>query len=420
MKDLIEAFTRARMNPLRIFAAAQVSLVLLVNSVSCAIAQTWTLTTAPTNEYWRAITSSADGSKLVAVSSNGIYASTNGGADWIHASAPATDWSGVASSADGIKSVAVVYGGSIYTSADAGSTWNATASPSNSWQAVACSGDASKLVAAYGIQFSPGGLYTSTNFGANWTASIAPTNGFGWYSVASSADGIKLAAMLVDQLTPAGPYGWIYTSTNAGTTWTQSTRVRWPTFLASSADGTKLAAAIGKGFEIDSPILTSTNSGLTWATSTIVNAWASIASSADGTRLTAGTGGLFPAPITGPIYLSGDSGLTWTATDSPTNSWAAVASSADGCKLVAAVNGGGIYTWQTTPTPVLSVTPIGGNLVLDWTVPSMTFVLQQTSDLANSNWTNVTASQTLNPINFQYRVTTPPPRGTMFYRLVSQ
>jgi hypothetical protein len=408
------------MNPLRNFPAAKVSLVLMVNWGSCALAQTWTLTAAPTNEFWQAIASSADGSKLVAVSSNGIYASTNGGMDWTHASAPATNWSGVAFSADGIKSVAVAYGGPIYISADAGSTWKASAAPSNSWQAVACSGDGSKLVVAYGIEFASGGIYTSTNFGVNWTPSDAPTNGYGWYSVSSSADGIKLAAMLVDELTPAGPYGWIYTSTNAGTTWTQSTRIRWPTFLTSSADGNKLAAAIGKGFLLDSPILTSTNFGATWATSTIVNAWASIACSADGTRLIAATGGLFPTPNTGPIYLSADSGATWTASDSPTNSWGSVASSADGNKLVAAVNGGGIYTWQTTPAPVLSIINLSSNLVLAWTVPSMAFVLQQTPDLANSNWTNVAAGPTLNSITLQYRVATPPPRGATFYRLVSQ
>lgn len=125
-------------------------------------------------------------------------------------------------------------------------------------------------------------------------------------------------------------------------------------------------------------------------------------------------------PITGPIYISGDSGGTWMATDSPTNYWASVAASADGCKLVAAVNGGGIYSWQITPTPVLSSMALGGNLVLAWTMPSIKFVVQQAPDLAHANWTTVAAIPTLNYTTLQYQLTLPTPPGTMFYRLVSQ
>jgi photosystem II stability/assembly factor-like uncharacterized protein len=63
-----------------------------------------------------------------------------------------------------------------------------------------------------------------------------------------------------------------------------------------------------------------------------------ITSSADGTKLAAVVSG-------GQIYLSTDSGVTWTATG-PNQSWASIASSADGRKLVAVVNGGQIYTFS--------------------------------------------------------------------------
>ena len=56
--------------------------------------------------------------------------------------------------------------------------------------------------------------------------------------------------------------------------------------------------------------------------------WQSIASSADGTKLVA-------AVIEGSIYTSTNSGITWTLTGAPTNRWAGVASSADGTRLVA-------------------------------------------------------------------------------------
>ena len=397
--------------------------VLIVNSAWCAIGQTWTLTSAPTNELWRAVASSADGNVLVAVSSTGIYASTNGGADWTHASAPAANWAGVAASTDGTKLVAVVDGGFIYTSTDAGETFKVTSSPSNSWQAVVGSGDGTRLVAASGIEFSSGGIYTSTNSGATWVASNAPTNGYGWYSVASSADGTKLAAMLVDLLSPAGPIGPVYTSTNSGATWTNTMQnFGWPISLASTADGAKLVAGQGvKGFPLGGSIYISADAGATGSVTTApVTAWSSIASSADGTHLVAGVGGTFSPPITGPIYTSVDSGTTWTATESPTNYWASVASSADGMKLVAVVNGGGIYTRQATPSPVLSATASNADLMFSWTVPSVDFHLEQASDLTSGNWTAVPGMPTLNYTNLQYQSSIAKPQGTMFYRLVSK
>ncbi len=102
--------------------------------------------------------------------------------------------------------------------------------------------------------------------------------------------------------------------------------------------------------------------------------WYAVASSADGTRLAAAIGGLSSGPITGPICISTDSGANRTAADSPTNYCASVAASADGCKLVAAVNGGGIYTRQATPAPKLNISLSDTNLLLSfpwrWRPPS--------------------------------------------------
>jgi len=274
------------------------------------------------------------------------------------------------------------------------------------------------MVAVYGIKFSTGGIYISTNAGVNWTASDPPNNGYGWYAVSSSADGTKLAAMMVDALTPAGPYGWIYTSTNAGATWTQTTRMAWPCSLASSADGTKLIAAKGEFGPLGGWMLTSTNSGATWeVASPPSGAWSSVACSADGARLVAAIGGLFTGPVTGPIYTSTNSGATWTAGDSPTNDWVAVATSADGGNLVAAVNGGGIYSRQTTPAPVMNISLSDTNLLLSWTVTSTGFELQESSDLSMKNWTHVLMPPTLNFKNLHYEVTLALSSGSHFYRL---
>ncbi|HEV2394293.1 MAG TPA: hypothetical protein VG146_18230, partial [Verrucomicrobiae bacterium] len=88
-------------------------------------------------------------------------------------------------------------------------------------------------------------------------------------------------------------------------------------------------------------------------------------------------------------------------------------------KLIAAVNGGGIYTWQSTPTPVLNIKPSGANLLLSWTVPSMNFVLQESPDLTTGIWSNVTAIRTLSYSNLQYQVSLPAPEGGWFFRLIS-
>ena len=96
-----------------------------------------------------------------------------------------------------------------------------------------------------------------------------------------------------------------------------------------------------------------------------------------------------------------------------------MASSADGAKLVAVANGVGIYTWQTTPTPTLSINRIGEDLQISWFIPSMSFVLQQSADLSSANWTTVASAPILNLTNLQNQVTLSPPSHPTFYRLSS-
>jgi hypothetical protein len=76
-----------------------------------------------------------------------------------------------------------------------------------------------------------------------------------------------------------------------------------------------------------------------------------------------------------------------------------------------------IYTSQTTPTPSLSLTPSGSNLVISWTVPSMDFTLQQNSDLSTTNWMDVPTPPVLNLTNLQNQVIVSPTNGNTFYRL---
>ena len=145
---------------------------------------------------------------------------------------------------------------------------------------------------------------------------------------------------------------------------------------------------------------------------TSVSNWTSVASSADGTRLAA-------VASSGEIYTSTNGGVTWTPNTVTNASWSGVASSADGAKLIAVSNGGGIYTWQTTPTPTLTINRSGSDLQIAWLIPSMSFVLQQSADLSSTNGTDLASAPILNLTNLQNQVTLSPPSHPTFYRLSS-
>lgn len=195
-----------------------------------------------------------------------------------------------------------------------------------------------------------------------------------------------------------------FTSTNAGATWeiNYSLGMREARSLACSADGNKLAAAshsYGTFVSVDSAA-TWTSTGLSYGR---------VACSADGRMLVV-------ANADG-IFTSTNLGTSWISNNAPSLNWSAVASSADGQKLVAAVNGGGIWTSQTTAQPELNLTPTESGFLISWVVPSMPFVLQESADLTTSNWTDVTTMPILNFTNLHHEVSVPLSSANRFYRL---
>jgi photosystem II stability/assembly factor-like uncharacterized protein len=199
------------------------------------------------------------------------------------------------------------------------SSWTARESNRN-WSVVASSADGAKLVAAD----STGRIYTSTDSGTSWTPRESNRV---WHNLGSSADGTKLAAAVYQDTS-------IYTSTNSGFSWvphgTSSPPGYWNS-MASSADGTRLMAVAWSDY-----IYISTNSGVTWTARETPRNWLGGASSADGMKLVA-------LVYNGQIYTSTNSGVTWTAREIG-RLWRGIASSADGTKLVATVDNGQIYT----------------------------------------------------------------------------
>ncbi len=273
---------------------------------------------------WSAMSSSADGMRLVAATgftSGHFSISSDAGSTWTTNSTVTGDWSGLASSADGSKLVATMRGGQIYTSTDFGANWVAR-DVARAWEAVASSTDGTKLVAVV----NGGQLFTSTNSGVTWVPrDVART----WHAVASNWDGSKLVAAVSN--------GQIYTSTDSGVNWTARDAGRLWSAVASSEDGVTLFAGTSNGL-----MYTSTDSGVTWTPRDSVRFWTSIACSVDGKQVVASTNG--------NLYTSNDFGASWTPRDSARD-WRKVTSSADGSRLAAAVFGVQIYTSQPSTTP---------------------------------------------------------------------
>ena len=229
---------------------------------------------------------------------------------------------------DGTKLAATNYNGYIYTSTDSGVTWvERTSSGKRPWNyTIESSADGSKLVAAAATDYAttpniPGGIYTSTDAGATWTAQTSIGEQM-WAGVAISADGTKISV--------AG--NSIYVSGDSGATWTNRSPNNaggWYR-IVSSLNGTVIAA------EQNSTIYISTNSGVSWTARAAFNS--GFAMSNDGTKLFAGD---YP----GYLYTSTDSGVSWTQrTSAGSRNWRQFSSSSDGTKLVTFDNPGFIYT----------------------------------------------------------------------------
>jgi hypothetical protein len=130
-----------------------------------AFAQNWTQTSAPGNN-WVSVSSSADGSKLIAGGMGWICSiSTNSGITWITNNQPQIgsyygSWSSVAISADGTTCVGTI-ANVIWVSTNSGIAWLSNNVPGASFLGgLALTADGSKMVeAAGGYNSAPSGIY---------------------------------------------------------------------------------------------------------------------------------------------------------------------------------------------------------------------------------------------------------------------
>jgi hypothetical protein len=147
---------------------------------------------ASLNESWGAMACTADGTKMAGITSGSnaqVYVSTNSGSIWQPA-APTTGQSASAlvSTADGSKLMAATSSG-LFISTNWGTTWSETNMATGG--EIVCSANGSLLL---GMRLNvANGNYdicTSTNLGASWASNSLPEAPWAW--VACSADGKEL------------------------------------------------------------------------------------------------------------------------------------------------------------------------------------------------------------------------------------
>jgi prepilin-type N-terminal cleavage/methylation domain-containing protein len=133
----------------------------------------------------------------------------------------------------------------------------------------------------------------------------------------------------------AGP---AYTFQNL--TWAAATRPvpRSIVGLATTTDGATVVAADNNG-NTTGYLYVSTNRGTTWSSMTAagLRRWTSIDVSGDGQRMVASAWG-------GGVYTSVDAGANWSVTSLPTANWNVVAVSQDGLVMAAGAELGSLYT----------------------------------------------------------------------------
>ncbi|HEV2456372.1 MAG TPA: hypothetical protein VGY98_19065, partial [Verrucomicrobiae bacterium] len=229
-----------------------------------------------------------------------------------------------------------------------GQTWTLTGANTNTyWTSVASSADGTKLAATGNAG---NGICLSTNSGVAWVTSSAPI--VAWSSIASSSDGRRLIAA----------EGSVYISTNSGSTWNLS--IPTGNRVASSADGSKLMVAQASGYG-SGIISISTNAGVSWFLgtnngTTLSRSWSTIACSADGTRMAAVVN-----MDDCPVFVSTNCGVTWhLAPGIIGQPGAAIACTADGSKLMLAT-AGMFYTstsWGSTWSSTNYNAPFGDSM----------------------------------------------------------
>ncbi|MFZ4590996.1 MAG: T9SS type A sorting domain-containing protein, partial [Ignavibacteria bacterium] len=306
----------------------------------------WSLLTGHTPVVINAL--AVSGSNVIAGASNGIYLSTNNGANWdslnniiaetlfangtnvyagtasgaFRSSNNGANWTNIGLNNQNVTSFTVsgtnlyagTYGGAIFLSTDNGVSWTRLTNGLTNNFILTLASSGSIIVA--GAEHYPvtGGVYLSTNSGTSW--SLAGLSNYDIYSLAISGTNILAGTS----------QNGVYLSTNYGSNWTElNNGMQIPnTVWGLTFSGTNLYANTTNG------LFLSTNSGINWGSigypNQNISSFASI-----GTFIFAGGDGAFK---------SSNNGLNWTRIGLNANVFLA-----SGTNLFAA---GGNYVYRST------------------------------------------------------------------------
>ncbi len=292
--------------------------------------------------------------------------------------------------------------------ASAATVWTTTAAPSAAWTGLTSSSDGTHLAAVANAA----GIYTSNDSGATWNLAYSTTGSY-WGSIASSSDGSHIVAASEVSTGSGIDNGTIYVSSDYGAHWTpsiQSTSTPnaapaedWRS-VAISSDGTHLFAisnvsATGLPSTSSSGLYISTDSGLTW-TKNPQGLWydaptPSVAISSNGSQIAVANSNY--------IYVSRDGGSTWANEFEAGSYFRYITSSSDGTHLAAISNDADVYlssdsgaSWHSSPlSNVWAATAIvssadGSKIFLD----GPTSHGGQISLDSGTTWTNIPLSIT--------------------------
>lgn len=305
---------------------------------------TWSVTSAPTPPSWVAVTSSSTGQYLAASNLNyNIYTSNNFGQTWSLTTAPTSlVYTNMRSSSNGQYIYAA--GSSIQYSTNFGSTWSQASAPTtNTFTSICCDSTGQFVYAGNNVL----GIYKSSNYGQTWTQTSATTS-VTWLGICCSYNGQYISAIPLSGTS-------VYYSSNYGSTWS-STVVGGTGFTSITCDSTGLIS-----FATYNGGIYKTTNQWSLGSITLTGApsanWNSICCNSTATIVAA-------TVFNGGIWISTDSGTTWTQSTAPGGPWQRIRTDEFANYLIA--TGTSIYI-GTNNTPVIQQP---GYLLSYSTVPS--------------------------------------------------
>lgn len=233
------------------------------------------------------------GTKIFAGTYNGVFLSNNNGSSWSSVSTGIPASTVIYSLAINGSDIYAGAAGKVYKSSNNGTSWTSVSTGITTSTAVnSITSDGTNIYAG-----TYGGIYISTNNGASWTAINTGLTNTSVHSISIIGTNIF-----------AGTEGGVFLSTNNGGNWAAANNGMVSPFVyCSSVNGTNIFAGTTDG------IFTSNNNGTNWvATGMPVTAVYALVIK-DDTCIFAGTVNPTYGSAGAGIFLSTDTGKTWTA-----------------------------------------------------------------------------------------------------------